>query len=266
MRTDTYKVVLSEKTTRNQNIQGVKHRLAALFNTSLPVIESLFSRDKAVIKRNLDLATANRYARAIEKAGAACYVEKMTRTAEKNGPAAPRVSPGQRDKPPEDPPRPAGNGIRVIPVQTAREAESRFFPRPVKKLSASPGGLSFNTGSLSDVPFSRIAALAAYRPAENGGGPLRLLVFLAGMEPPLSVDSSGISYSSFHKSPPQKPASAFRGFLHLLCQENKNMILEEGTFDFLSGAPLPRFDAPQALKYATTVGRLVESGSKWEEG
>ncbi len=267
MNQDTYKVVLSGKLLNNQKSDDVKQRMAALFKTTAPVIEKLFARRNAVLKKNLSLEKANRYVKAIEKAGAACYLEKMA-------PSAAVAPASQKSQPVQDAPAPpeapVGTGLRVIPVQTAYKGEERFTPKPVETLTASASGLNFNTDDLLDVNYDQIAALAAYSPIdadnEANGNRIHFLLFLKDRERPFVMDSRHIDYHAFQENPPSKPAGAFRGFLHFLCRQNTAMILEETTFDFLSGNELPRFDNEKAKKYVTAIGMLIEEGGEGEEG
>lgn len=267
MTQDTYKVILSGELQKNEIMEDVKNRMAAIFKTSAPVIDKLFARKHAVIKKDLSFEKANRYVTVIEKAGAACYVKKMTAPAEKTAP--PPKSPIVQDKAASHE-APAASGLKVIPVQTAYKGEDRFFPEQVVSLTASPNGLNFNKENLLDVSYSQIAALAAYSPVvagnESSGEAIHFLVFLKNMERPLVMDAHSIDYPTFQDNPPSKPAGAFRGFLHFLCRQNPSMILEETTFDFLSGNTLPRFDNEKAMKYATAIGMLIEEGGEGEEG
>lgn len=273
MNQETYKVVLSGKTVKNKDMADVKQRMAALFKTSAPVIEKLFARRKPVVKKNLSLEKANRYAKAIEKAGAACYVKKMAPSAESPPAENPPEPPGtpQASQPEQDAhAAPATQGLKVIPVQTTYKGEERFLPKPVEKLSASPTGLNFNAEGLLDVSYDQIAALASYSPItpenESSEASMQFLIFLKDMEQPFAMPSSVIDYHTFQENAPAKPAAAFRGFLHFLCRQNTTMILEETTFDFLSGNTLPQFDHDKAMKYITAIGRLIEEGGEGEEG
>ena len=272
MNQDAYKVVLSGKPVKNKNMDEVKARMATLFKTSVPVIEKLFSRGKPVVKKNLSLEKAKRYAKAIEKAGAGCYVKKMVPSADKAPQSEGIMQPAQNTptNTQTSDAAPAGQGLRVIPVQTAYKGEERFFPEQVEKLCASPGGLNFNKPDFLDISYSRIAAVASYAPVgqgnESSADSMQLLIFLKDMERPFAVDPSVIEYHTFQDNPPSKIAAAFRSFLHFLCRQNTTMILEETTFDFLSGNTLPQFEHDKAMKYTTAIGRLIEEGGEGEEG
>lgn len=268
MNQETYKVVLSGKSVKNKDMAEVKQRMASLFKTSAPVIEKLFARRKPVVKKNLSLEKANRYAKAIEKAGAACYVKKMAPSAESppEAPGTPQASQPEQNTHAA----PTTQGLKVIPVQTTYKGEERFLPKQVEKLSASPSGLNFDEEGLLDVSYDRIAALASYSPItpgnESSEASMQFLIFLKDMERPFAMPSSVIDYHTFQENAPAKPAAAFRGFLHFLCRQNTTMILEETTFDFLSGNTLPQFDHDKAMKYITAIGRLIEDGGEGEEG
>ena len=278
-----YKVVLTGKSINNENLPDVKRRMARLFKTSAPVIEKLFAREKAVVKRGLTEDAANRYVAAIQKAGAECYAEEtasgpaaapspqattVDNAAENRKNALPINEAGGGDSTEQDKAQPQGNGgPRVIPVQTSYKAEDRFSPRPAIRLSASPAGLDLGEEPFSDIHWERITALAAYIPDEGAGEEdIRFLLFVNDKMRPFLLDAKQIDYPAFQESPPAKTAAAFRSFLYFLCQKNNTMILEETTFDFLSGNTLPRFTEEKASKYATAIGMLIEDGGEGDEG
>ncbi len=270
MNEDMYRVILSGNHLEDQGMEEVKNRMADLFKTSTAVIEELFSRQKAVIKRNLNIEAAERYAKAIKNTGAACYVEKMS-NGDKRTPSPTPPSTNTRENQNEvaaetdDAPSATG-GLRVIPVQMTYKGDERFFPQQVDRLSAFRNGISFNEKDFSDVNYNQISALAAYAPPAPNNDSIRFLVFLKNREQPFVLDAGNIDYSSFQSNPPIKTAAAFRSLLHFLCRQNATMILEETTFDFLSGNTLPEFSDDKAMKYITAIGRLLEEGSDDEEG
>lgn len=268
-----YKVILTGKSVNNKNLPDVKQRMARLFKTSAPVIEKLFAREKAVVKRGLTEDAANRYVSAIQKAGAECYTEEMAsgpvaENGKNTSPLNETAGAGPEQDATQNQHHPQGNGgPRVIPVQTSYKPEDRFSPQPANRLSASPAGLDLGEAAFRDVRWERIAALAAYIPDEGAGDEdIRFLLFLDGEKRPFLLDAKQIDYPAFQDSPPAKTASAFRGFLYFLCQKNDAMILEETTFDFLSGNTLPRFPEQKASKYATAIGLLIEDGGEGDEG
>jgi len=268
-----YKVILTGKSVNNKNLPDVKQRMARLFKTSMPVIDKLFAREKAVVKRGLTEDAAHRYISAIQKAGAECYAEEMApgpaAESGKNAVSLNETAGGgaeQDARQDQDPPQGNG-GPRVIPVQTSYKPEDRFSPQPAKRLSASPAGLDLGEEAFRDVHWERIAALAAYIPDEGtGDDDIRFLLFIDGEKRPFLLDAKQIDYSAFQDSPAAKTAAAFRGFLYFLCRQNDTMILEETTFDFLSGNTLPRFPEDKASKYATALGLLIEDGGEGDEG
>lgn len=278
-----YKVVLTGNSVNNENLPDVKRRMARLFKTSAPVIEKLFARKKAVVKRGLTEDAANRYVAAIQKAGAECCAEEMAsdpdaekssqtteedNAAENGKSALPRNDDAAGESTEPSPEQPQGNGgPRVIPVQTSYKPDDRFSPQPASRLKASPAGLDLGEEPFCDVHWERIAAIAAYIPDEGAGEEdIRFLLFLNDEKRPFLLDAKHIDYPAFQDAPPAKTAAAFRGFLYFLCQKNNTMILEETTFDFLSGNTLPRFPEEKAAKYATAIGMLIEDGGEGDEG
>jgi hypothetical protein len=259
MENDTYKVILSGKPAGNRDLEDVKRRMAALFKTSTAMIEKLFAGKQAVIKKNLNIETAKKYVAIIQKAGAECYVAKMADSAASATVRPPQEAPVHADAP-------AGPSLKVIPVQTTYKGEERFFPQQMDKLAASSNGMTFNAEGFVDIDYARIAAVAAYSPIESNGESIRFLLYLKEHERPFVFDAGSIDYQSFQKDSPAKVPAAFRSFLYFLCRQNTGMILEETTFDFLSGNTLPGFTDEKAMKYVTAIGRLIEDGGEGEEG
>ncbi|BCD96906.1 hypothetical protein [Marinagarivorans cellulosilyticus] len=70
MESEKFDLVFSGQVLPRQDVAVVKANMAALFKVSANQIEALFSGKAVVLKRNIDLAAANRYRVAIKKAGA----------------------------------------------------------------------------------------------------------------------------------------------------------------------------------------------------
>lgn len=70
MESEKFDLVFSGQVLPKQEVDQVKANMAALFKVSAAQIDALFSGKAVVLKRNLDLAAANRYRVAIKKAGA----------------------------------------------------------------------------------------------------------------------------------------------------------------------------------------------------
>ena len=70
MESEKFDLVFSGQVLPRQDVAVVKANMAALFKVSANQIEALFSGKAVVLKRNIDLAAANRYRMAIKKAGA----------------------------------------------------------------------------------------------------------------------------------------------------------------------------------------------------
>ncbi|MCB1680261.1 MAG: hypothetical protein KDI16_16390 [Halioglobus sp.] len=74
----TYNVYFAGRLLPGQEIAGVRARLGRLFNADQATLDKLFSGRTQLLKRNCDKATAARYKRAMEKAGALPVIKACT--------------------------------------------------------------------------------------------------------------------------------------------------------------------------------------------
>jgi rubrerythrin len=72
---NNYMIVLYGEILPGENLETVKEKLAKLFNLSEEQVNSLFSGDRQVVKKNIFNDDAMKYKYVIEKAGAVCHVE-----------------------------------------------------------------------------------------------------------------------------------------------------------------------------------------------
>lgn len=70
MESEKFDLVFSGQLLPRQDVDQVKANIAALFKVSAAQVDALFSGKAVVLKKNIDLAAANRYRVAIKKAGA----------------------------------------------------------------------------------------------------------------------------------------------------------------------------------------------------
>jgi len=68
-------IVLYGEILTGENLETVKEKLAKLFNLSEEQVNTLFSGERQVVKKNIFNDDVMKYKYAIEKAGAVCHVE-----------------------------------------------------------------------------------------------------------------------------------------------------------------------------------------------
>jgi hypothetical protein len=78
----TYKLVFEGKIAGGQTAEDVKRNLISLFKSNARQIERLFSNPPVVIKRGINHATALKYQKAFERAGALCRIVRDKRVQE----------------------------------------------------------------------------------------------------------------------------------------------------------------------------------------
>jgi hypothetical protein len=238
----------------------VKARLAALFKTSTDKISALLNRPGIVIKKDIDLATAKKYAGAIQATGALCRIDPPEAPAavapvvshlETPAPSA-TVAPATADDGRAEP--------RVVVITFSQKPEDRFAPKTIEKISGAEGGIRFQPWDGDIVSFQNIVALSAFSEVNGPAETIRLFVFIHAYERPVVCDIDKIVFSDFPIKVFPKNIASFRGFLHFLCKTNPSIIIEETTLDFLSGSPPQQLDAVKAAKLATGMGQLIASG------
>jgi len=263
MTENIYKVVFSGKLAAGKSEADVAARMAALFKTSTDKISALLNTPGIVIKKDIDLATAKKYAGAILAAGAICRIEPPE-TAAPVATAAPAAPLAKTPAPSADVVSPkAGTATvepRVVVITLSQKPEDRFAPQAVEKISGAEGGIRFHPSDGSAVSYQNILALAAFGQANGPSETTRLYLFIHAYERPFVCDIDGIVFSDFPIKIFPKNIACLRGFLHFLCKTNPAIILEEATLDFLSGSSPQQLDAIKAAKLATGMGQLIASG------
>jgi len=247
MTEDKYQVLMTGELAAGRSIDEVKPRLAKLFKTTAEKIDGLLKRKNVVIKKNTDLETAKKYARAIESAGAVCRIDPppaQPEVATQASTAAAAEAPAESAEP------------RVVPIHLMNKEEERFSPQMTDKISASENGLNLNIAELLDISYDQITSITAYSVDEKN----ILLLFIDSQARPVACHIENISYSDFPIKQLPKPIATFRNFLYFLCRKNPSIFLEETTFDFLSGNQPQPLSAAKVEKLATNMGKLIESG------
>lgn len=255
-----YRVVMTGGLVGGKSENDVKARMAALFKTSTDKISALLNNPGIVIKKDIDLATAKKYAGAIQAAGAGCRIDPPEETSPKAFTEVSEnktVAPVEQAAPADDDGRAEP---RVVVIALSQKPEDRFAPKPVEKISGAEGGIRFYPSDGNIVSFQNILALAAFNESNGSSEISRFFMFVHAYERPFVCDIDGIVFSDFPIKVFPKNIASFRGFLHFLCKTNPSIIIEETTLDFLSGSSPQQLDAVKAAKLATGMGHLIASG------
>lgn len=263
MTENIYRVVLTGELADGKSEREVQARMAALFKTSPDKIGMLLKKQGAVIKKDINLETAKKYAGAILSTGAVCKIDppEMVKApavaaqaapAEELAPVGDVVAVAEEDNGRAEP--------RVVVIQLSKKPEDRFTPVVLEKVSGTSNGISLNTAEVSNVTYDKIVALAAFNESGGAEEATKLYIFISKKPHPFVCDIDRIVFSDFPIKVFPKSIASFRGFLHFLCKKNLSIILEETTLDFLSGSQPQQLDAVKAMKLATGMGQLIESG------
>ncbi len=77
MSDELYEVAFSGQIVDGASLEQVKAKVAAIFKADDTKLAQLFSGKRIVIKKNIDQATANKYKKALNNAGAQCEVQSL---------------------------------------------------------------------------------------------------------------------------------------------------------------------------------------------
>ena len=260
MTENKYCVVLTGKLADGKSEGEVAARMAALFKTSPDKIGMLLKKSGTVIKKDIDFATAKKYAGAVMSTGALCVIdppEKETPVGAVADVASPAAQPDAAvvDEAHNDRAEP-----QVVVIPLSQKPEDRFTPQESEKLSGASGGIDFNVPDAGTFSLDQIAAIAAFSESSIPEESTRLFVYVKNRPAPFVCSINRIMYEEFLPKVFPKHIASFRGFLHFLCKENPSIILEETTLDFLSGSQPQVLDPGKVMKLATGLGLLIESG------
>ncbi len=251
-----YHVVFSGEIAEGQSAELVKQRMAALFKTSAEAIEPLFAKKKSVIKKNVDAATAQKYAAALKQTGAVCRIV----SAQPPPSSGPSATPQAAQPHPADEEKPRQEGPRVITIPMLNKKEADYAPRVIPKISGTSTGLRFAGEEDAEIPFNRVFAIAVYNQNDDAVDVNKLMMFIHSVKQPFVCEASNIRYTDFSLNENASPTAAFRGFLYFLCRKNPALFIDESTFDFLSGSPPQKLSEAGSMKLSTGLGKLIESG------
>jgi hypothetical protein len=260
-----FNVVFSGEVAQGESITAIKEKMAALFKTTAANIEALFNQKNAIIKRNVDHETAQKYVQMIRKTGAICRIvsAETAQTPPLQAPKQPTPQaqrPAPAAKPVESEKKAEQSGPRVVAIQLMHKGEMAFAPLVVKKISKGADSLNFNKMDIPETSYKHLIAMAAYNEVEDGQEKSKLLLFANVSKRPIACNAEHIDYTSFSIDGTKSLIASFRNFLYFLCRQNPSIFVEESTFDFLSGSAMQKLDQTTILKLSTNMGKLIESG------
>jgi len=78
MSDELFEVAFSGQINEGADLEQVKAKVGAMFKADATKLAHLFSGKRMVIKKNIDLATANKYKSALNNAGAVCEIKSLS--------------------------------------------------------------------------------------------------------------------------------------------------------------------------------------------
>lgn len=102
MNDELFEIAISGEILDGENPEDVKARIGKMFNADEAKIAQLFSGNRVVIKKNVDQQTAEKYKKALNKAGAVCEIKSLSPVVETPAVETPVAEPAPT--PPPAPP------------------------------------------------------------------------------------------------------------------------------------------------------------------
>lgn len=227
------------------SIGDVKHNLAALFKAPPEKIEKLFSGTPAVIRKNVDRATALKYQAAMKKAGAISRVIPVKSADTEPKPLAPDKT--------KQPGVPAVITVKNVPGELA------FSPILCNTLSGNASSLDLNRPDMRDVPFSSIRLVSVFREQPDPDGPATdsLALFLEDSKRPFLVGTDHIRFKDFPGVAGQNTVRSVQNFIGFLFRNNRDLGIDHKTELFLRESEYIVIENQSG--HLTSIGKALET-------
>ncbi len=242
---DLYLIQFKGDIAEGFSIGDVKHNLAALFKVPPEKIEKLFSGTPAVIRKNVDRATALRYQAAMKKAGAISRV-------------IPVKSPDIQPKPQAQAETNQSGFPAVITVKNVR-GKLDYSPIPCNAISGNASALDLNRPDMRNVPFSSIRLVSIFREQPDPDGPATdwLALFLEHSKRPFLVGTDRIRFNVFPGVAGQNTVCSVQNFIGFLFRNNRDLRIDHKTELFLRESEYIVIENQPG--HLTSVGEALES-------
>lgn len=241
-----YTVVFTGKVRKGQDVQNVRRRLADIFKTDVRKISAIFLRDGSVIKRNLDYQKALQYVSAIKNAGAVCRIVEEEVEQE-------------RKRPRPDTARPVEDSDRHPGIISIKLGTAQLTSAPVvsNRITGWSDGINLNRNEKQEVAYQEIALVSVFKNISSFQEKYQLVFFVHNERRPYIVDGNLIAYSDFPIEREVSTIASLRSFLNHLCNKNKDILIEENTYEFISGKQPMTFNDDVVLLTSALARALV---------
>ncbi len=211
-----YNVVFTGRFALHLDRAVVMQNLAHLYKTDVDSVAQHFSDADIIIKNNLGKAVASQYVTALNNAGALCEAVAVTGA-----------------KPPDAKP-PTFLEYRL------GISELRCSPLPINRITQDQAGININRVDKQEVLFQDIILLSVYEHPDFTDS--KMLLFLSGFKQPFVCDCFKIAYSEFFDVKGSTMQDSVRRFAQYLLSNNKLLLFDKNTYEFVQGGKLPVFN------------------------
>jgi len=246
MEESKYSVFLTGEIIEGNNLEIVKAKLAKLFDSDILTIGEILQRKDIIIKKNIDEKTAEKYAHAIKSAGAVSIIKNNE-----------SISGFEKTKLKENK---TADGPVIISVRPMSE-KAQYSHHGCNKITGWAEGLNLNRKDITEISFQNILCVSAFKLFDNEEAKIKLMLFLKKDKRPYLLDAHLINYQSFPLPKTVNMLSSLRNFIFFICKNNRSIIIDKGTFDFLSGKQ-PYHVESAILTFSSGIGQKIFSGEK----
>lgn len=276
----SYQVVFTGKFSPDLSRRDILGNLERLLHKPPAELRALFHAPEAVIVARTSQAMAQKYVTSLNQTGALCAIRERKAIPEQPQPAAPatrpevttsgppaivavEVSAPAADIPPlPDPSAATEPDAAADPAVEAVAEKSSPTPKKYPALrtisplpgpldltlspllcanaGGHPGGLSTNRKDWATLPFADILLLAAFKITE-AADEVKLLLFPASSRRPLLIEAKTIAFAQFPGVAAGNFLPTLRKFLIMIYRNNRSIVLDQATAEFMKGAPPPQF-------------------------
>ena len=242
MNGDLYQVQFRGEIDGGRSIDEVKQNLAALFKAPPEKIDRLFSGSLAVIKKDIDRATALKYQTAMKKAGAVSTVIQM-----KTADAKPSVS--TVTKKPGSP--------KVISIENVR-GKLAYSPILCNSLSGNASTFCLNRADTQEQTFSSIQLVSVFREQPDPDGPATdsMALFIDSSKRPYLVETGHIRFGGFPEVVGQNSIRSVQNFIRFIIDKNPDICIDYKTELFLADSQY--IIIANQLDHLTGLGEALE--------
>ncbi len=256
-----YCVVSEGRISPGMDLEQVGRNLLDLFKTDSKRIKALIERNGMKVKSGLDHPRALKYCEALKKAGLVCRIESLVNSQAMSGVQredAQTVSPKPHEASPE------ALVLNVVDPVIA-QVDLKYSVAACNKISGTDGGIDLNRLDFKNIPFTDISLVSVFQDVENLSNELEMMFFVKGVQRPFVIKGFKIQFNSFPGVSSAVMLESLRKFVHFLCTQNQDILVDAGTKEFVGGGKVPLLEKGIPRWATSLAGCIVPEDSREAE-